>query len=402
MTVGAQDGTLQMEVRGTRWARRIAAMMADAVLFAYAASWLVVGGLALGSPQVGGAYAVVSFFVASTAFAIAVALRLKAAGATVDALARLVLLFGSGVITNMGLPWHLLDAAGAAPLYGAAAAHAGLAADALYLWLPHRPHWLKLAALLHFTAIYPHPLEFSSRIRQALTRATVLWGAALLATLGWVFVDLLLPMPWPRHAFVVATVLIPVAAALTLANVHASYQRANPGERGRIVALLAAIVLGLTGETIFHAWPSQLLGAQPALVQLLHFAAPVGAALLIVYAVFVRGGLTPELVLQRTALYGLLSVGGVFTFSLADQILSALLVEKLGISEGFVSTLTLAGLAVAFKPAHDRLSKWLARVVRIAPEAPGAPGDTPVAQSVSQPAVEAVTAPEPAGEATSA
>jgi hypothetical protein len=353
--------------------RRAAVRLADGLLFVYVASWLVIGGLALAGPLTPSINAVVSFGTAAVAFLLAVVLRIKAGdAAAVQALARLVLLFGGGIISNMGPPWYLLEAAGAVPLFLAAGSLVGGALDpvlsVLYLWLPVRPHWVKFAAVLHFTAVYPHPLLFASRLRQALAEPALLWGAAIAVSVSWALVEMWAPAPAERAAYWISMALLPAAGLLTLANVRTAYRSATAEEQGRIAGLLAAVVIALAAELLYHLWPVPLLGHPPAIAGALHIAAPAAASLLAVYAVFVRGGLSPELVLRRTSLYGMLSIGGVFLFSLVDQLLSALLAARLGLPDGFASAVALAAVAVAFKPVHDRLARRLNRL--LAPPVP--------------------------------
>ena len=353
---------------------RVLILLADSSLFAYAASWLVIGGLAL--PGMLGLRTVAWWMTAAAAFGLAAAIRLRAGrDPAARALARLVLLFGASVISNMGPAWQLLEASGTAQLL-AGTGSAAPAMDVLYLWLPTHPHWLKFAAVLHFTAVYPRPLNAASGIPRAILRPALLWGTAILASAVWAFVDLMALPTAAAAAFWFSTGVIPVVAVLAVLNVRASYVGASSDERGRILGLLAAVLVALGGETFYHAW---LLAPPPAVIGFAHDVAPLIALLLAVYTVFVRGGLSPQLVVRRTALYGLLSVTGIFTFAMVDEFLSSLLVARLGVSEGMVSTVTVAVLAVIFKPVHDRVSAWLNR--RLATWAPGTvQGDTePVA-----------------------
>jgi hypothetical protein len=369
--------------------RRALIVLADTALFAWAASWLVIGGLALAGTLDATVLNAATWGTAVVAVTLASTVRVRArADAAGRALARLVLLFGAGVVSNMGPPWQLVDAAGLSPLLVAVASWGGGALapvlDILYLWLPWHPHWLMVAAVLHFTAIYPRPLEFAGRARRALTRPALLWGVALGASATWAVIDAWAHPAMRQVAQWIATALIPAAAALTMANVRASYRAASREEEGRILGLLAAVLIALAGELLFHAWP---LGRPPGIIYILHAAAPVAASLLAVYAVFVRGGLSPQLVVRRTALYGALSVGGIFAFALLDELLSSLLVAKLGVSDGFVSTIALAAVAVAFKPLHDRLSAWLNR--RLARWAPAPDATTAEPATLPQPGLSA-------------
>jgi hypothetical protein len=337
--------------------RRILVLSADALLFVYAASWLVIGGLALAGGQIV-PLAIAWCATAAVAIGLAATVRLRAGGdAAARALSRLVLLFGVGVISNMGSTWHLMDASGAGTFLVRAVPSAHVF-DVLYLWLPQHPHWLKFAAVLHFTAVYPRPLESGSRVRRVLFRPLVLWGVAALATGLWALLDATSPATVRAAALWFSTAMIPVVALLSFLNVLASYREASVTARGRLLGLMAAVLIALGGELFYHAWP---IGVAPAVMVIAHNIAPLVASLLAVYAVFVRGGLSPVLVVRRTALYGVLSVAGVFTFALVDELLSSLLVARLGVSEGLVSTVTVAVLAVVFKPVHDRLSAWLNR-----------------------------------------
>lgn len=352
--------------------RRILVVPGDALLFVYAASWLVIGGLALA----GGLLAPLRIAwcaTAAVAFALAATIRFRAGGdAAARALSRLVLLFGAGVISNMGPAWLLIDASGAGPFLLRVLPAAPLF-DVLYLWMPEHPHWLKFAAVLHFTAVYPRPLSFGSRVRRALSRPLILWGGAALVTGLWAFLDAASPTYVRSAALWFSTAMIPVAALLSFLNVRASYIEASVPGRGRILGLMAAVLIALGGELFYHAWP---FGAVPGIIVITHNAAPLVASLLAVYAVFVRGGLSPVLVVRRTALYGVLSVAGVFTFAVVDELLSSLLVARLGVSEGLVSTVTVAVLAVVFKPVHDRLSAWLnRRLAAWSPEPAEVPDD---------------------------
>lgn len=349
-----------------RLLRRGLVVLADALLFAYAASWLVIGGLAL----IGGLLSVLSvawLATAAVAFGLAAVTRVRAGGdAAARALSRLVLLFGVGVISNIGPAWQVIDASRAGPFLMSAVGVAP-AFDVLYLWLPTHPHWFAFAAVVHFTAVYPRPLESASRMRRVLLRPAVLWSVAVVASAVWALLDAMASAPAALAALRFSNAMIPVVALGTFVNVRASYRRASDGERGRILGLMAAVLIALGGEAFYHTWP---FGPAPGVLVITHGAAPLIASLLAVYAVFVRGGLSPVLVVRRTALYGVLSVAGVFTFAIVDEFLSSLLVSKLGVSEGLVGTVTVAVLAVVFKPVHDRLSAWLNRRLEAGSPAP--------------------------------
>lgn len=360
-----------------RIATRILVALADAALFAYAASWLVIGGLALIAALLG-VFTLAWWVTAAAAFGLAAAIRFRAGGdAAARALSRLVLLFGASAISNMGPPIHVLEVSGAATFLSNAVGMAPLF-DVLYLWLPTHPHWLKFAAVLHFTAVYPRPLKSDSRVRRLFLRPAALWAAAVVASAAWAVLDTMGPASAAVAAFRFSTAMIVGVALLTLLNVGTSYRSASDDEKGRIVGLMAAVVVALGGELFYHAWP---FGAAPGVVLVAHNAAPLVASLLAVYAVFVRGGLSPMLVVRRTALYGALSVAGVFTFAVVDELLSSLLVARLGISEGLVSTLTVAVLAVVFKPLHDRLAAWLNRRLQPSAPAPSAGSAEPAAST---------------------
>jgi hypothetical protein len=249
----------------------------------------------------------------------------------------------------------------------AAAATAGgavaLLIDAAYLWLPLRPHWLLFAGVLHLTAVFPGVHRIEARWRNTLARSAPVWAIGIVATTAWLLADLLSPPAWSQIALWVSTLAIVPVALLTAANLRNRYRAAAPGERGRVLGIVAAVIVCVLGELVYHVTSAMLAGRPPAIVAAVHLAAPMIAILLVGYAVFVRGGLSPQLVVRRTALYGALGVVGIFFVALLDQLLSSLLVTQLGISEGFVSSMMLAVVAVLLKPVHDRLSGWLTRTI---------------------------------------
>lgn len=368
--------------------RRIGVAVGDALLLVYSLTWLALGVAALVGPEIGGLSPALSLTTGSLAVVLGGVIRVRARShPAARALARVMLLFAVAMLTTgLGDPARIIEAASAGSLFREASGPVGGARETIlmfgWLWLPLQPHWALFAATLHFTGVFPSVTQRHGW-RRALRTSVVLWAGAATASVLWFAIDLLGPPALIAAANHASNLAIPVVGVLLVADLRKGYRRAEPSERSRILGLVAAVLVVAAGEAAYHVWRT-LAHTAPFAVELAHHTAPVVALVLAMSSVLLRGALTPELVVRRTALYGVLSIAGLFAFALLDELLSELLVSKLGLPEGLGSTIAVAAIAVLMKPLHDRLSAWLSSVV--ARQNQTAPTPIPDAVTITPPA----------------
>lgn len=255
------------------------------------------------------------------------------------------------------------------------------------------PGWLALAALLRFSALFPSPLapdhlslpdgpgpldDVIVRLRRWLLHPPAPWG---LAVTLWA-------IPFVTHLFMpgldealgshtnnvyglVGTLLF---FGLGVLNLHTGYRRAGEAERRKILWLVA----GLTASIAIALVPAAVDGLQRTAswlgVSLLssrteEFIVRLGlwgilyvlaAAVLVgslLFSVFYRGALSPELVIRKSVLYGLLTTALVVVFSGGEAAASAVLQERLAAADTVATTASGVVVALLFKPVEGFLER---------------------------------------------
>lgn len=256
---------------------------------------------------------------------------------------------------------------------------------------------LASAAFLRFSGVFPRRLarrlapprlarfrvgRWLHRVRVAFLDPRLVWGSAVVVYLVQRFTPALLdrlldpgpasPEAVPTAAlfgFLVAIILLAgyavFAMALGARNLRDGYRLADPGERRRVLWVVAGfsgawwLVLAAVGLTAVSAALGEGLAvvgvAAPVALVLAPLVAVIGAALGVLYA----GAIDPALALERSTVYGALGVIGVISFAALENALSEL-VEQWVRLPGFVGTMVAGGLVAAVLiPLRGVLRRWV-------------------------------------------
>lgn len=277
------------------------------------------------------------------------------------------------------------------------------------------PGWLALAAFLRFSSVFPASLEPESLppstdgggirarvrgFRRWLLRPPAPW---LLAAALWTipFITYLLAPELHQggssylEEYGLAGALVFLLAGV--ANLQTGFRRVSETERRKILWLVAgmtaaaAIVLvpsavlfldqvaGYLGVDLVSLRPRAGLEVFLFLRAVLFVLAAVILIVSLLFAVFYRGALSPELVIRKSALYGLLSTGLLVAFSGAESAISAVLQDRLPYAGTLSPSISGVLIALVFKPTE----RFLKRKIEAA--LPGAIGAEEGGEEVPRP-----------------
>jgi hypothetical protein len=256
---------------------------------------------------------------------------------------------------------------------------AGLSREA-YAILASGLMYVAVAALLRFAALFPHPLTPGDlagpgrvrAVQRFLVRPAAAWTAA--GVLGVSAVA----------AGVTASALgalVPIGAfGLVMAGVsllRRSYQVAAPEERRKLlwvvqgfytgawvlgVGYAAGMILALRDGVVSADRGVQAVSGATILV--MNLTTVLGMLVLLLalaFAVFYHGAIEPGMVIQKTTVYGILTVLGAATFGVVENIASEVVLQTAGLPQSWGGPLAGAFVAAAVTLLRPRVAGWVGR-----------------------------------------
>ncbi len=250
-----------------------------------------------------------------------------------------------------------------------------------YLYVASGLAFVNAAAFLRFAALFPRPLapaELGARrawvrgLQTAALRPRAVWAAA--GVLGALTVGLSFaagPAGGSLGLFTIVPVLVGVAL------LRRSYRIAGTDERRKLLWVVQGfytgawvLALGFIAMMVVSAGAGFASaasgGGSVSTSGLLVFNLAVELGILIIlcslaFALFYHGAIEPGLVIQKTTLYGILTVGGAATFGLVENLASEVVLEALSLPQSWGGPIAGAVMAGAVTLLRQRVGGWVNR-----------------------------------------
>lgn len=243
---------------------------------------------------------------------------------------------------------------------------------------------LMVPAALRFSVLFPRRVGIDGGAESASSASTLtrlcwrealglrlpLWilSPGLLAGALLVFFDP--PVIAWTLLFSLSALGLAAAVSLNLVSALRSASGAATRRLGWALTLLVCAIVALPPTSTFvlssgaRLLPDGFLGPQPSFpvtVLVINSLPLLGLTALAFLTIFGAGAVDRRFAVKRTLLYGTLALGGVFGFGVLQTAFADRMLQIAGFSEGIGSLLASGLLAVAFKPVHDFLERWIDR-----------------------------------------
>lgn len=241
--------------------------------------------------------------------------------------------------------------------------------------------FVAVGAFVRFAAVFPRPLrpvDLAARRRwvrglQALAlRPAAVWGGAAVAAAAAAAAAL---ERGSLGGFITITGFVPILVGVSL--LRRSYQVAAPEERRQLLWVvqgfyMAVWVLGLgftlgmglamrDGIRVGMGGEAVVSGAALLVTNLSVLTAMLIVLCSLAFAIFYHGALEPGLVIQKTTVYGILTVVGAATFGLVENLASDVVLQTAGLPESWGGPIAGAVVAGAVTLLRQRVGGWVSR-----------------------------------------
>lgn len=250
-----------------------------------------------------------------------------------------------------------------------------------YLYVASGLAFLNAAAFVRFAALFPRPLapaELAARrawvrgLQAAALRPGPVWAAA--GVLGALTMGLSFAAG-PAGGSLGLLTVVPLLVGVAL--LRRSYRIAGAEERRKLLWVVQGfytgawvLALGFIAMMVVSAGAGFASaangGGSVSTAGLLVFTLGVELAILIVlcslaFALFYHGAIEPGLVIQKTTIYGILTVGGAATFGLVENLASDVVLEALSLPQSWGGPIAGAVVAGAVTLLRQRVGGWVNR-----------------------------------------
>lgn len=240
-----------------------------------------------------------------------------------------------------------------------------------------------MATLIRFSSVFPrplHPADVQPRGRSRRARAisaaqawtmdgrnlrrTAAWFCAVvivvpqIVNITMVLIDARFRMAGVGAKYATIAALL-ATLVIALANLRASYRRADAAERRRIFWVLEGCVLAAAVALIASALRllQSATGYTPPVpywYALSLLAGFMGLLACLAFAMFGSGALDPALAIRRTAVASAVGLMTVVLFATLEQLLQGWVGARLGLSDRAGGVLTGVAVGLAFEPVRAR------------------------------------------------
>ena len=152
---------------------------------------------------------------------------------------------------------------------------------------------------------------------------------------------------------------------LALVYFYINYRSGDAETRKKVLwffeLTLALFVINLVRHGVLAVLPDHTSETVHAIITTVYFAAySISLVFCTCMAVFYAGAISPALVIRKTFVYGVTMALLLFTYATVESFITNVLVDKLGVSNGFPGALLGTVLALAFHP----IRKWIENALK--------------------------------------